>query len=169
MTEAEWLACEDPTMMLLFIKGHRTMRKGVKQRKQRLFAVACCLRLRPSLVIEQSRRCIEVVEGFADARATSQELRAAETEAREIWLKNAADDTALTCLQLCAKEVDGLHVSTTAISAVFERQKREANQPFDPLDGRRSGACPSEERAQCVLIRDIFGNPFRPVTLDPSW
>ncbi len=29
MTEAEWLACEDPTKMLLFVKGHRTMRKRV--------------------------------------------------------------------------------------------------------------------------------------------
>jgi hypothetical protein len=169
MTESEWLACEDPTKMLLFIRGHRTMRKRVKQRKQRLFAVACCLRLRPLLDDERSRRCIEVVEGFADARATAEELRVAETEAREIWLKAAADDTAFACLQLCAKEVDGLHVSTTTISAVFERQKREANEPFDPLDDRRSGACPSEERAQCVLIREIFGNPFRPVTIAPAW
>ncbi|QEL14637.1 hypothetical protein [Limnoglobus roseus] len=23
--------------------------------------------------------------------------------------------------------------------------------------------------AQCDLIRDIFGNPFRPVTFSPSW
>src|SRR5262249_48246513 len=157
----EWLACEDPIKMLRFIKGRRTMRKRVKQRKQRLFAVACCLRLRPLLDDERKRRCIEVVEGFADARATTEELRFAETEAYEIWLKNAPDDTAFACLQLCAKEVDGMRVSTTAISAVFVQQRREANEPFDPLDGRRSGTCPSEERAQCVLIRDIFGNPFR--------
>ncbi len=26
-----------------------------------------------------------------------------------------------------------------------------------------------EERAQCGLVRDIFGNPFRPVALDPAW
>jgi hypothetical protein len=162
MTEAEWLACEDPTKMLLFIKGRRTMRKRAKQRKQRLFAVACCLRLRPLLDDERSRRCIEVVEGFADDRVTTDELRVAETEAREMWLKNAADDTAYACLALCAKEVNGLHVSTSAVSAVFKRQRREANQPFDPLDGRRSGACPSEERAQSMLIRDVFGNPFRP-------
>jgi hypothetical protein len=24
-------------------------------------------------------------------------------------------------------------------------------------------------RTHCLRIRDIFGNPFRPVTLDPSW
>jgi hypothetical protein len=169
MTEAEWLACEDPTKMLLFIKGHRTMRKPAKQRKQRLFAVACCRRLRPLLDDERTRRCIEVVESFADARATTEELQGAETETSEIWLKAAADDTAFACHQLCAKVVDGLHVSTSAISAVFVKQRREANKSFEPLEGRRSGACPSEERAQCVLIRDIFGNLFRPVTIETAW
>jgi hypothetical protein len=26
-----------------------------------------------------------------------------------------------------------------------------------------------EQAAQAGLVRDCFGNPFRPVTLDPSW
>jgi hypothetical protein len=26
-----------------------------------------------------------------------------------------------------------------------------------------------EPQAQAALLRDIFGNPFRPVALDPSW
>jgi hypothetical protein len=26
-----------------------------------------------------------------------------------------------------------------------------------------------EQEAQCRLLRDIFGNPFRPITLNPSW
>ena len=26
-----------------------------------------------------------------------------------------------------------------------------------------------EERGQCSLVRDIFGNPFRPVAADPAW
>ena len=26
-----------------------------------------------------------------------------------------------------------------------------------------------DEQLGCKLIRDIFGNPFRPVTLDPRW
>lgn len=169
MTEVEWLACEDPTKMLLSVKHRRTIQKRVKQRKQHLFAVACCRRLPPLLDDERSRHCIEVVERFADDRATTEELQAAEMEARENWLHNAADDTAFTCLQLCAEEVDGLHVSTTAISAAFRRQQTDADKPFDPLGGRRSGACPSEERAQCELIRDIFGNSFRTIPIEPKW
>src|SRR6202035_3906812 len=30
-------------------------------------------------------------------------------------------------------------------------------------------ALPIERLSQCTLLRDIFGNPFRPVTLIPSW
>src|SRR6185295_8434857 len=26
-----------------------------------------------------------------------------------------------------------------------------------------------ECRTDCILLRDIFGNPFRPVTLNPAW
>jgi len=169
MTEAEWLACDDPTGMLLFIKQRRTMRKQVKHRKQRLFSVACCRRLWSLIDNERSRHGIEVVERFADGLATSEELQVAETEAYAIWLKNAGIDTPFACLQLFGKDVNGLHVSTTTISAVFKRQRTEANEPFEPLDGLRHGACPSEEREQCALIRDIFGNPFRPVVFSPSW
>lgn len=169
MTEAEWLEGENPTSMLFFIRGYRGIRKRVKQRKQRLFAVACCRRLQPLLDHERSRRCVEVAESVADDSASPDELRAAEADARAICQESESDETSLACLQLFWKELNGLHVSTTVISAVFERERRSANRRFEPLEGRRVGACLPEERAQCGLIRCIFGNPFRPVALDPSW
>jgi hypothetical protein len=39
----------------------------------------------------------------------------------------------------------------------------------DPGDIAWSAAINGEEAAQVPLLRDIFGNPFRPVTLDPAW
>lgn len=33
----------------------------------------------------------------------------------------------------------------------------------------RSKDIQPEQRAQCNILRDIFGNPFRPVTLDAAW
>ena len=33
----------------------------------------------------------------------------------------------------------------------------------------RSRSDGAERIAQCALIRDIFGNPFRPVAFDPAW
>jgi hypothetical protein len=74
MTEAEWLACEDPIRMLYFIKQRRTMRRPIKQRKQKLFSVACCRRIWSLFANEQTRRSIEVVERSADGGATGEEL-----------------------------------------------------------------------------------------------
>jgi hypothetical protein len=28
---------------------------------------------------------------------------------------------------------------------------------------------PGEQQAQCQLFREVFGNPFRPITFDPAW
>ena len=34
---------------------------------------------------------------------------------------------------------------------------------------RNAEASAAECHGQCELLREIFGNPFRPVTVDPSW
>ncbi len=169
MTEAEWLVCEDPLELLRSIRHLRTMRRRVKQRKQRLFAVACCRRLQVLLDDDRTRHCIEVAERYADDRATVEELNAAETDANELWLRDAADGARSARLWLCAKEVNERLISTFAIAHVFRRQREATNTPFEPLDGHRTGACPSEEQAQCELIREIFGNLFRKARVDPKW
>jgi hypothetical protein len=38
----------------------------------------------------------------------------------------------------------------------------------EPTSQRRAIFREARERA-CVLLRDLFGNPFRPVRLDPAW
>jgi hypothetical protein len=42
------------------------------------------------------------------------------------------------------------------------------DDPEDDHDGPNGGTV-RMSREMCHLVRDIFGNPFRPVTLDPSW
>jgi hypothetical protein len=168
MTEAEWLACGNSEPMLRFIKSHRGMRKQIKQRKQKLFCVSCCRQIWSGYSDEQ-RHSIEVFERSADNRATIDELSLAEMQANRAWLKDAGSGAPFACLQLFWVAADGLAVSTSVLRALYEQQQAGANEPFDSLVGRRSGAFPSGERVQCAILRDIFGNPFRPITFSPEW
>ncbi len=63
MTEEEWLACDDPAMMLAHVEG------SAGDRKLRLFACACCRRLWHLFAEEEGRRAVEVAERFADGLA----------------------------------------------------------------------------------------------------
>jgi len=70
VTEAEWLAAEDPVPMLAFLRGR------VDDRTLRLFACACC-RLVWDLIGEAGKEAVVVAERFAEGRATNRELIAA--------------------------------------------------------------------------------------------
>src|SRR4051794_2671829 len=67
MTEAEWLAGTNPTPMLEFLEGKTS------ERKFRLFAVACCKRIRHRLSDPTFFRAIEVAEQYVDGRASGEE------------------------------------------------------------------------------------------------
>jgi len=160
VTEREWLNCTDPQAMLVLLK------RRASKRKLRLFAVACCRRIWPLILHKRSQAAILVAERFADAQATSAELRAAESEAKAIWQKNALDDAAMACFHVCTEQVAGLHASGTAVRAVWSHQLGEARGRGDHVPDGLSFSQPiraTEEAEQCRLFRDIFGNPFQPL------
>jgi hypothetical protein len=112
-------------------------------RKLRLFGVACCRRVWGRLVEEASRRAVTTAEDYADGLASDAELDEARLRAgwAEKWSgqPEAADAAAWTA----SREAGLLWVVTAA---------------------RRTASV-----SQAALLRDILGNPFRPVTLDPAW
>jgi hypothetical protein len=75
VTESEWLTCDNDYLMFQFI------RRKADRRKLRLFACACCRRTWDLLPDERSRAAVEVSEGYADGRATKEELSAAQAAA----------------------------------------------------------------------------------------
>ena len=75
MTEAEWLACEDPRPMLAFVH------KQMSERKLRLFGLGCCQRILAQIQDDRSLRAVKVLERFIEGQATEEELTTAEEEA----------------------------------------------------------------------------------------
>jgi hypothetical protein len=173
MTEAEWLANEDPSTMFYWIsnrlldglRGTQQKRQlRSLERKQRLFGVACCRRIWPLLPNEELRGCVEVAERFADERATGEEFQAALEKAAALWVETHGLNPAVTaCRQVCLGEVHGHDIRIDTIYALLGKQRAGHFQVGD------KGIVEAEEAEQRQLIRDIFGNPFRALTFSPAW
>src|SRR5690242_2647074 len=73
MTEAEWLACTDPTPMLQYLRAKGVNRPRGGRRKLRLFGCACCRRVE-RLMTERGCRWLDLAERNADRSLSEEEL-----------------------------------------------------------------------------------------------
>ncbi|VTR95537.1 Uncharacterized protein OS=Sorangium cellulosum (strain So ce56) GN=sce5710 PE=4 SV=1 [Gemmata massiliana] len=153
MTEAEWLACADPTPMHNFLcLGLKVSRTKLGRRKLRLHACSCGRRVW-HLLNNQSHRAIEVAERFAEGLATT-------TELEKMWRRvcdSVTCGTACAPISVAIAQTASVGQAVAALAAVRQRQ------------GKYEEARCAENKAQADLVRDIFGNPFRPVVVDSSW
>jgi hypothetical protein len=159
MTEAEWAACTDPGRMLEFLRGKAS------GRKLRLLAVAFCRRVWRHINDKRCRRAVDVVERFADGRASIEKLRAAEKIASEAacfppsGISHSAE-LAWHAARYATRDRDyALWCAHSAVEAV----RWEASADHDP-----DAAAGGERRAQSDLLRCVFGNPLRTSPPIPS-
>ena len=153
MTEAEWLASNDAQRMMQYLAG------GPSPRKSRLFTVACCRRI-GYLLTRKGREAVDAAERFADGLLEEPELTAAmgavgrpRTNARF----RAAEAARFTSYPPLTNWTPA--AANVAVDAVgYDEHDR-------PIPEKRA----AEESAQASLLRDIFGNPFRPAAVDPAW
>jgi hypothetical protein len=181
MTEAEWLALDRP-VDLFRLKGERR-RSG---RKLRLFAVACCRRKWDLLVDPRSRRAVEAHEEYADGLIEKAALASASDEAgdatrdfgRRIDQDGVKNRAAWAVAQLQVRlKAEVVAISITLVAgweAYIPLQNLptlsgEDNEERVAGYSRNQAAMRAEEQAQAGLFREIFGNPFRPLTIDPAW
>jgi hypothetical protein len=144
MTVADWLACADPQKMLAFLGGK------VSDRKLRLFSAACCRHIW-ALLDPIGKQAVECAEQYADGAETAGEQ--AKVENLAWWGADALN-----------YEEDSIWLAGWAAHGTLEGDGSET-----PALAARAVGDQSEPTYQCQLLRDIVGNPFRPVSPDPAW
>jgi hypothetical protein len=155
MTEQEWLEGTDllftdpqPEKMLAFL------RSKASHRKLRLFACACCWRIGVGLN-DLGKRAVEVAEQFADGLVSEQAC---------IDCRDAAYDP------YAESDLGYQPASSSAVySAAGPREHFIDGVVYVVRSCRLLFPSRTESEMQANLLRDIFGNPFRPVTVNSAW
>jgi len=143
VTEAEWLACTDPVPMLTFLMSKAS------NRKLRLFGCACCRQVWELLTDETFRTAVETAERFSDGLANKKDLAGAKQMSGE-----SLSRCGVTGPTYCAF---GAAWSTTRTPV--------GSAAMYPIWVFTSDA---ERSWQLSFLHDLFGNPFRPVAIDPA-
>jgi hypothetical protein len=162
MTEDEWLHGTGFHKMKCFLSGR------VSHRKMHLFGCACC-RLMPQWApSEESRRAIEVVELFADGLVTRQELRAAREAAEPTAHGQYAKRAAYRCAQRNGIQAGWDACADATLSYAHYTCFKLIDDVHYQAIGDWGAACEKAKEAVIPLLRDFFGNPFRPPPLRPD-
>jgi hypothetical protein len=165
MTEAEWLSCIDPRLMLAFLRGKAS------ERKLRLFACDCCHRISDLLPNENSRWALKIANRFADGLARPSDLGTAREAAYQFYIEFSDTDE---FGQFRGWEAASAAVAGACWAGAEDREEGLFNVSDNAFGlgrlstGWRNGG-QIEWRRQGRSLRDIFGNPFRPMTIKSTW
>jgi hypothetical protein len=159
MTEAEWLACTDPRLMLEHLDGRTS------DRKVRLYACAWAWQVWRLLADERSREAVLTAERYADGLVSRSELILAFNGAQEAWKGLRVDLGGRHGKRVKSPKGTGSAKVAAAIA-------RDAACPTLTVRSIRLTAW----RANAVrgftlsnILRELFGNSFHHPALDPAW
>jgi hypothetical protein len=175
VSEQVWLAETSPSDKLAVVR-----QQG--ERKLRLLACACCRRIW-DLIPPACRAGVPTAERFADGLATPEELADAFATAASVrdrvrgpsreyrvMVRHAAEAVAgatAACYGTTGADANPERFAIGgALVAIRWRAHLTATADHKAV---RYAAYLREQAAQSKLVEDIFGNPFRPVTVDPRW
>jgi hypothetical protein len=163
MTEAEWLASTKLNPMLDYLQGKASDRKWM------LFSCACVRRIWRLVTDARCRSYVEVAERFADGLASGEELnRAAEVIEVADDLEDEAGNHTFQAVESVGY-TGALAAQTAAAKASDSASFAAANASGEWSAEAWNAAEAAEHRTQMVLLRDLFGNPFRPPpAIDPA-
>jgi hypothetical protein len=157
MTEEEWLTTPHTVEMFRPLYG------TASDRKSRLFVVACCHLIWRHFTHERSRNAVLVAERFADGEVSERDL----TRVHSMAMDAIARWRQVTCRGRVWTTFDRDSIAYQRVC--FAPVATQSRKPFYLPRSRVFALDPDLDRNGPHLLRDIFGNPFRPVTLDPCW
>jgi hypothetical protein len=187
--EAQWLSTGSTSALFRELtQHHRVARTSAGRRRLRLFACSCCRRFWHLFTDQDARQAVEVAERFADGQAGLDELVAAGRSAGDAERRAMNRILELTGGRAwlgpqvppglkAAQHAGGTAAAATAAAATVslgvaaERAALECVLAAGVGRDRWDDGRPVQhavEAMQCDLLRDIFGNPFRPTTLDSA-
>jgi hypothetical protein len=159
MTEAEWLACDDPVSLMDHLarrhptRALRLLNHKLTREKGRLLLTGLARQVWDELKDDRSRRAVEVAELYARGEATEGELSGAYSQAsyarEESWSSRILEARQLACDAVIWD--DALDVTIEQILGSFGTEGFPDPEQF------------------AGVIRCVFGNPFRAVSVDPGW
>lgn len=139
MTESDWLNCTDPQKIL------ECIRDKTSERKLRL-TLCGWSRLNWKWLSQQSQSAVEVAELFADGLVSDEDRRSADVE---LWWGEQGQH----------KTVENWLARLTLEGSIDLWEAAYASSSINPKIKNR----------QVAILRDIVGNPFHPVFINPSW
>jgi hypothetical protein len=154
MTEAEWLACDDPLRILEFLRGK------VSDRKLRLLACANCRLLWKWMADQRSQQAVVVAERLSDGLASEEERSNAFAASFEAATLDEYEDPEDETIYLRSMTAAYAH------NAVWDEAFVAAHANSPSVSPELTGL---SDTLPLHLLRDIFGNQFRPATLNPAW
>ncbi len=173
MTEAEWLACDEPDTLLEFVHSRMTARRG------RLLAASFCRHVLPLTSDRWPRRAVEIAERFADGLASLEDMLAVSDRVADVYVSVPNPDPVNTEPPMSFKAESIAIQSTRFLTRDGETYLSSCCQCtyLAALRWAALRAGPDEAvppygtlvQWQISLIRDVVGNPFRPVPAHPAW
>lgn len=160
MTEAEWYTTKDPWAMLACLK--------TSPRQDRLVLVACCrLQELDDIVI---RKVLTSAERYADGKAKPSTINANKRKVARL------SSLLTTSVDLVNPKIEPLALNLVELATTpIGSSCRVGSSIMQPVPQAMHLGIQNEDLPASILshlpaiLRELFGNPFHPITLSPSW
>jgi hypothetical protein len=179
MTEADWDAAEDPIeligrfdeYLMRLEQSDSTVYEAVGwNRKLALWEVACCRRVEHLLIDVPCCTGLDSLENYHEGTLTPEEMREATKAVGSLWLTRDRPLAPNPAPDIHALDAVYYAMSDALTSAIVPFQSaRHSVRAVEAAAPRFPKSGVAEQRAQADLLREVFGNPFRPVALEPAW